>query len=241
MTAILGILITVVFSDQIRKAPKQNSASIGQSALPPSKDRWVVGIVLGVSLLLWITDVWHGISPAWIALAAAIIFMFPGIDIVPLNQFGQLVNLRPLLYVGGILGFGAFIAATGLGTWIAHYFISLAGLTSHGETRDMLALSLLSGFVGLMATHGGMAALMPSLARDLSAASGLGVDAIIGSIVLGYSILLLPYQVPPTVVGFHMAATPHRIATWSTLWIGAVTALVSIPCQLLWQHFIGAS
>ena len=240
-TAILGILISVVFSDQIRKTPERSSTSAGQSALPPSKDRWVVGIVLGVSLLLWITDVWHGISPAWVALAAAIIFMFPGVDIVPLHQFGQLVNLRPLLYVGGILGFGAFIAATGLGTGIAHYFILLAGLTGLGEIRDMVSLSLLSGFVGLMATHGGMAALMPSLARDLGAASGLGVDTIVGSIVLGYSILLLPYQVPPTVVGYHMAAVPHRIATWSTFWIGAVTALVSIPCQLLWQYFIGAN
>lgn len=103
-----------------------------------------------------------------------------------------------------------------------------------------MALSLLSGFVGLMATHGGMAALMPPPARDLGTASGIGIDAIIGSIVLGYSILLLPYRVPPTVVGFHMAATPHRIATWSTLWIGAVTALISVPCQLLWQHLIGA-
>ncbi len=189
---------------------------------------------------LGFTDGWHGISPAWIALAAAIIFIFPGIEIVPLQQFGQLVNLRPLLYVGGILGFGAFIAATSLGTWIAHYFISFVGLTGHGGTKDTVVLSLLSGFVSLMATHGGMAALMPSLARDLGTASGLGIDAIIGSIVLGYSILLLPYQVPPTVVGFHMAATRHSIATWSTLWIGAVTALISVPCQLLWQHFIGA-
>lgn len=239
-TAVLGVLISVVFFDQICKTPEHEFVPVAEVGLAPSKDQWVVGIVLGISLLLWVTDAWHGISPAWVALTAAIIFMFPGVDIVPIDQFSRLVNLRPLLYVGGILGFGAFIGVSGLGTWIAHYFISFVGLTGHGGTKDTVALSVLSASVGLMATHGGMAALMPSLARELGMASGLGTDAVIGSIVLGYSILLLPYQVPPTVVGFHMAAVPHRIATWSTLWIGAVTALISVPCQLLWQHFTGA-
>jgi len=235
-TAVAGVLIAVVFRDQIHAMPKVTSAV---AEFSPSKQGWLVAIVLGCALLLWITDIWHGISPAWVALVAAIIFMFPGIDIVPLHQFSRLVNLRPVIYVGGILGLGSFIAASGLGVSIAHYLVAFVGLENHGTMKETLLLSMLAAVVGLFATHGGMAALMPSLARDLGSASGLSIDAVIGAIVIGYSILLLPYQVPPTVVGYQMAGTPHRVATQATLWIGLVTATISVPCQLLWMRFIG--
>jgi Sodium:sulfate symporter transmembrane region len=235
-TAVAGFLIAVVFRDRIVKSPPKEADA---AKVRLTRQGWLVVIVLGIALLLWITDFLHGIAPAWVALVAAIIFMFPGVDIVPLDQFGKLVNLRPLIYVGGILGLGAFIAASGLGVWIAHYLVAAVGLENHGGTKETVLLSLLAAFVGLLATHGGMAALMPSLARELATASGLSVDAVIGTIVIGYSVLLLPYQVPPAVVGYQMAGTSHRVATWSTLWIGLVTAAISVPCQLLWMHVMG--
>ncbi len=120
-TAVAGFLIAIVFRDRIVKS-QQREADAGEIRL--TRQGWLVVIVLGIALLLWITDFLHGIAPAWVALIAAIIFMFPGVDIVPLDQFNKLVNLRPLIYVGGILGLGAFIAASGLGVWIAHYLVS---------------------------------------------------------------------------------------------------------------------
>jgi hypothetical protein len=84
-----------------------------------------------------------------------------------------------------------------------------------------------------------MAALMPSLVKDLAAASGLTIETVIGTIVLGYSILLLPYQVPPSIVGFQMAAVSPRAATLATLSIGLLTSLVAVPLQLLWWRVIG--
>ena len=100
-------------------------------------------------------------------------------------------------------------------------------------------LTGISTTLGLLATHGGMAALMPSLEKDLAAASGLTIETVIGTIVLGYSILLLPYQVPPSIVGFQMAAVSPRAAALATLSIGLVTSAIAIPLQLLWWHVIG--
>ena len=92
---------------------------------------------------------------------------------------------------------------------------------------------------GLRATLGEMAALLPSLAIDLAPASGLSIDAVAGTIIVGYSVLPLPYQVPPSVVGYQMACVPHRSAVLTTLWIKFVTAVVSVPCQFLWWRVIG--
>lgn len=104
-----------------------------------------------------------------------------------------------------------------------------AGLKNDGSMREAALLTGISATLGLLATNGGMAALMPSLAKDLAVASGLSIEAVIGTIVVGYSILLLPYQVPPTVVGFQMAAVPPRSAVLATLSIGIVTSAVAVP------------
>ena len=234
-SVLAGILIGVAFQAPV----SDNFARVKLSSDASDWRRRLTAIVLIIALLFWVTDFLHAISPAWVALAAAFIFMFPGIDIVPLDNLGQFVSVRPLLYVGGMLGLGSFIAASGLGTAAAQELAAWIGLRSDGTIREAILLSGISATLGLLATHGGMAALMPSLAKDLATASGLSLDVVIGTIIIGYSIFLLPYQVPPSVVGFQMAEIPHRTAAFATLWIGAVTAAVTVPLQFLWWRLIG--
>jgi anion transporter len=232
-----GILIGLAFQSPV----SGEAARVQTVRSAPDWRRRLTAIVLVVALLFWITDFIHGISPAWVALAAAFIFMFPGIDIVPLGELGQQASVRPLLYVGGMLGLGSFIAASGLGSAAAQELASWIGLRSDGTMREAVLLTGISATLGLLATHGGMAALMPSLAQELATASGLSLNAVIGMIVVGYSIFLLPYQVPPSVVGFQIAEIPHRSAVLATLWIGAVTAAVTVPLQFVWWNAIGFS
>jgi anion transporter len=234
-SVLAGILIWLAFHAPV-------SQRLARVSLAPEAGDWrrrLTAAVLVIALLFWVTDFIHGISPAWVALVVAFVFMFPGIDIVPLDQLGQLVSVRPLLYVGGMLGLGGFIAASGLGTAAAHELAAWVGLSSDGTIREAILLTGISATLGLLATHGGMGALMPSLAQDLATASGLSLDAVIGTIVVGYSIFLLPYQVPPSVVGYQMAEIPHRTAVLATLWIGAVTAAITVPLQFLWWRLIG--
>lgn len=234
-SVLAGILIGVAF----RAPVSDNFAPVKLVRDAGDWRRRLTAVVLIIALLFWVTDFVHGISPAWVALAVAFIFMFPGIDIVPLDRLGQFVSVRPLLYVGGMLGLGSFIGASGLGTAVAQDLAHWIGLRSDGTIWEAMLLTGISATLGLLATHGGMAALMPSLAKDLAAASGLSLDVVIGTIILGYSIFLLPYQVPPSVVGFQMAEVPHGTAAFATLWIGAVTAAVTVPLQFLWWRLIG--
>lgn len=232
--ALAAALISFAYRVPIVPARRDDAKAVADAP-----GRKLVALVLVVALLLWITDFAHGISPAWIALTVAIIFMFPGIDIVPVSQFSALVNIRPLFFVAGILGLGNFIAVSGLGSAAAVQLASLVGLNANGSIKEAALLIGIASAMGLLATHGGMAAMLPSLAQDLARLSGLPIDIVIGTIVVGYSILLFPYQVPPTVVGFQMAQVPHRAAAVSVLWIGLVTSIVAVPCQFLWWRLIG--
>jgi di/tricarboxylate transporter len=233
-TALAGCLIVLAFNVPVADVPV-----VKLSVERDDNRKWLVGLVLIAALLFWVTDFVHGISPAWIAMIAALIFLFPGVDIVPLDQFGRLVNVRPLFFVAGILGLGSFIAASGLGTAAAQYLSAWVGLKNDGSLREVGLLTGISATLGLLATHGGMAALMPSLAKDLAVASGLPIKTVIGTVVVGYSILLLPYQVPPSLVGFQIAAIPSRDAALATFAIGLVTSLVAVPLQFMWWRAIG--
>jgi di/tricarboxylate transporter len=52
-------------------------------------------IILAVALALWITDFAHGISPAWVSLAAAIICMTPRIGMLEPSVMVREINLAP--------------------------------------------------------------------------------------------------------------------------------------------------
>jgi di/tricarboxylate transporter len=239
---VLGLLKTALAACLITLACKVELADLKPlAALTEAKDKRssLVCCVLLVALAFWVTDFVHGISPAWIGMIVALIFLFPGVDIVPLDQFNQLVNFRVLLFVAGILGLGSFVDASGLGLAVARYLSEYSGLRPDGTMREAALLTGISAFVGLFTTHGGMAALMPSLAKGLAAASGLTIEVVIGTIVVGYSILLLPYQVPPALVGYQLGAVPTRTAALATLSIGLVSSAIAVPLQFLWWHAIG--
>ena len=60
--------------------------------------------------------------------------------------------------------------------------------------------------LGLASTMPGVPAIMTPIAGDLAAASGLPLETILMIPVLGFSTVLLPFQVPPLIVGLRPAA-----------------------------------
>ena len=82
---------------------------------PLSAAEWRLIALLGATVLLWMTDSWHGIAPAWIGLAAACFCLLPRIGFLNGEQFAAGVNVRTCIYVAGILGLTALVSHSGLG------------------------------------------------------------------------------------------------------------------------------
>jgi anion transporter len=76
---------------------------------------WVV-----LALLLWATEAWHHLEPAWVAIAVAVGLALPVVgDVLHPSDFTAGINWPVLIFVMGALAIGTVGVATGMAQWIA--------------------------------------------------------------------------------------------------------------------------
>lgn len=197
-----------------------------------------LALILALALALWATDGVHGIAPAWVGMAAAIVCLLPGVGVMPPKAL-QSLNFEPLIYVGAIIGLGALIARVGLGAGLAHWAMAVMALEPGHPTGNFIQLGLLSFLVGLLTTLPGMPAVLTPLTPSLAQASGLGTAAVLAAQVLGFSTVLLPYQAPPLVMAAQAGNLPRRELAWMCVVSALLGLAVLLPLQALWLAFIG--
>ena len=234
------LLIGAIISRLYRDTPK---LAISKETCPASsvqrRDQLFLGMTLGIMVLFWMSDFLHGISPAWIALAGALLLIFPGIGVVTQKQCLEKINYNPLFFVAGILGFGSLISHSGLGTTLAESILYLIPFDPAEPFRNFLLLSLTSMLTGLFTTLPGVPAVITPLNDQLSQLSGFSSEATLMSQVVGFSTLLLPYQAPPVVIGMQLAGERMREAIKVCLLLASLTLLLLLPLDYLWWRWLG--
>jgi di/tricarboxylate transporter len=203
-----------------------------------SRDERVVGAVLTISLVLFITDVVHGISLAWISLAAAIVCLLPGIGPLPARTISE-ANFGTLLHVAGILSVGAVIADTGLGTVLGGGLLSLSGITPGHDVINLAIITAIFSMIGLLTTLIGLPVVLVPLAGDFAAASGLPVLTVLNLQVVVNSIVFFPYQNFLIVIAMQFGGISLREGTRFCLIQTALTVLVLFPLNYARWSFLG--
>ncbi|MCC8405119.1 hypothetical protein LJ655_25115 [Paraburkholderia sp. MMS20-SJTN17] len=97
-SALLIWLICRLYPDHIDVQRTSDSAGL---RLTPREI--ALCVVLGLSLLCYSTDFWHGVSPAWVSLGAGVACLLPQTKIVSVREFTEQMHVTPLLYVAGFL------------------------------------------------------------------------------------------------------------------------------------------
>lgn len=231
--AVLVACIAWLFRDTPEAAPPAAPAP----PLTRAEKRLVV--LLGLTLLGWVTDGWHGVSPAWIGLAAACVCLLPRVGFVSGEQFGKEVNFRTAIYVAGILGLAAMVADSGLGAIIGRALQAWLPLSPDAPMQSFFSLVGLSAALNFVVTANGVPALYTPLAETLAQASGFSLMTVLMAQVAGYATVIMPYQASPIVVAMGMGQVPAR----SGLALSLLTALVSfvalVPLDFLWFRLLG--
>ncbi|MEC5345278.1 SLC13 family permease [Brenneria populi] len=230
--AILGMTLCYFYRDTAPKPQRQITAQkqhIGRTRL---------AILLVATMLLWITEPWHGISTAWIGMLAAIVCLFPHSGMINAKQLATM-NMAPVFYVAGIVSMGMLAYHSGLANDLAKALLFLMPLHSNAAAQNFSVLSTLSAAMGLLVTLPGVPAVLTPITKVLAAATGWTNEAVYMAQVIGFSTVLLPYQAPPLVI----AIQTGKISASDMIRVCLVTATLSIlllwPLDYLWWQILG--
>lgn len=215
-------------------------AAAAPAAKPGSGRRQLalLGILL-VTLALWATDQIHGLNPAWVGLATALVLMVPAFGFVPPPVFRGAVDFGVILFVSGALALGLVVNATGLGAVIAREVTAALPLAPGHDFRNFFSLALLGSATSVFTTMPGVPAVLTPLAPDLAQATGFSVKAVLMTQVIGFSTVVFPYQIGPLIVAMGLAGESTRPLLRMTLALTALTLVLFIPLDFLWWKLLG--
>jgi di/tricarboxylate transporter len=208
-------------------------------APPQTEEERRLTIVLIAALALWATDFLHGMRPGWIALAAGVIVLMPKIGAIPHTAFPERIKLGSFFYVGAILGFGAVMQDSGVGKVVGNAMLTALHVQPGADMVNFFKLSLLATFTGLITTNPSQPALLAPLAAQMAEAAGWRIEAALMTMVVGFSLVILPYQAPPVMIGMQAAGVPLAALLRLTLPLAAISVMVLLPLDYLWWWMLG--
>ena len=215
------------------------SVSGGRDVRPPlSGPEKRLAIVLFMTILLWASDNLHGLPTAWVGMLAAVTCLWPGNGLMP-QQALRAVGLEPVFYVAGVVGVGTLIQYSGLGAELAGIMSGVAGFAMGSPAGSVLLLSGAAALLALLVTVVAVPAILTPIAGSLSHSTGLSVEAVAMTQVMGFSTVFFPYQAPPFAVAIQSGAVSPRDMTRFCFLLACAMLAVVWPLNMFWWRVLG--
>ena len=195
--------------------------------------------LLLTTLLLWMTDSLHGISPAWVGMASACFCLLPRMGFLTGDEFAQGVNFRTCLYVAGILAMAGVVTHSGLGALMGDALLRVLPLDPATPATNFASLIGVTALMNFVVTANGVPALYTTFAEPFAQASGFSLMTVIMIQVIAYATPLLPYQASPLVLAMALGKVPVREGIRVCLVLAALTAVFLLPLHYLWFRALG--
>ncbi|MEX2453351.1 MAG: SLC13 family permease [Rhodospirillaceae bacterium] len=233
--AILSIpfIVRALFPDRIGP----DDAEIETPESSAAQTRLIM--VLVAALGLWLTDFAHGVSPAWVALGAAVICLMPRFGVVPTNIVVGKVSYAPWFFVAGVIGMGAVVAQAGLGNQISALLFDIVPLHRGEDFLNFVKVGAVGMAMGIVTTVPGQPAIMTTLASDIAAATGWPLLTVLFTQPISWAMAPFAYQLPPLILAANMGGVSMRRVARLMLAMAALTWIVMMPLQYLWWEFLG--
>lgn len=226
------LLVNAFFADEPRPAP---------AGPPPgrwSRDEGVLLAILLATVAIWSLDFAHGISPAWVALGAAILCLLPGIGIIPASAIRE-ADFGPWIFVAGVIGLGAVANHTGLADTLGRQLLGVVDFSTLGGPLAFAAMAGIGMAVAIVTCLPAAPAIMTPLAAAIAEQSGWALDSVLMAQVPTWIVFPFPYQAPPLLISLSLAGIAlSRVLPLMGAYF-AFGVLVILPLQYLWGAWLG--
>lgn len=195
--------------------------------------------LMGVAILFWVTDSWHGISPAWVALSLAAVLMVPAFGMLDATVMKTKIDMSPAFFLAAVFAISAVAQHTGLGTVVANQLVPMLRLGEGSDLRDLYAVTGLSTFLSHFTTAPAGPAVLAPLATYLANETGWTIETLSMVQIVGIATPILPHQAPPLIISMALAQIPIAALLRICAGLAVAVAVVGIPVTYVWWTYLG--
>ena len=238
---VLGILkcIFIVIVTTWMFGEKPNREGLAEETTTLSKEEKILTIILIGALGLWVSDFIHGISAAWVAMGAALLIFIPRLNLAPPDAISEKIDYGSIFYVAAVLGLSVVLSNTGLAALAGRAFLAVFPFSQGADALNYGLLSAVSTFIPLLVTNPGVPAVLSPLAQEFALNTGLSIEAVLMTQVIGFTNVILPYQASPIIIAMAMGGVKMVEGAKLTLAITLIGFLVLIPLNYFWWQIAG--
>ncbi|PIE42305.1 MAG: sodium:sulfate symporter [Gammaproteobacteria bacterium] len=230
-TALIVMVLMVFYRADSPRPVKQNLPKLS------CQEKRLLAVLM-LTLFLWISEPWHGVDTAWVAMIGAMLCLLPGLQLTPKKPL-QALNNETFFYIAAIVGLGVVVYHSGLATLIADASLRLLPLSPHHQATNFSVLSLLATLLSMLVALPGVPAILTPMTADFANLSGWPSYAVYMTQVIGFSTVLFPYQAPPLVLAMQMGKIPLRDMLSVLLPLTLLTVAILWPLDYLWWSLVG--
>jgi len=234
----LRTLLIVALAWLLFREPAQATAATVEDAPMSGGAKRLLAMLL-VALAFWITDFVHHVSAAWIALALAVVLLLPRVGLLPMTVFNGGINFGSYFLVAAILGVGAVVGWSGLGTAMGQAVVEALHLAPGQPFFSFMALSVAWIALGMVFTVAGLPAVLTPFAEHVATVTGLPLETILMTQVNGYASPVLPYQMGPLILGIAIGGVRASDGARIMLPLTLLTIVLILPIDFLWWRHLG--
>ena len=231
----LGV-IWLLFGRHLHSSDIEMATTGDQSALTGRQRRALYILLFGV--VLWSTDLFHHIQPAYIGLGLVVLFAMPRWGPLPFAELSK-VRFTFLFYIAALFTLGNALNETNFNTQFIGALSHHLDLGDYGWLEKHLALTLIALPLDFLMDIGAVAGVATIPLMELGALHGIDPLPAALSVAMATTLAFFPYQSAPFMVayGFRQFSLGQLIATQSL--ISGASLLFLCPLNLIYWHWLG--
>ncbi len=206
---------------------------------PLGRDASRLAILLGVTVLLWATDSFHGLKPGWIAFGTGILCLLPPIALLRPREALDTHRLNAVLSVPAALGLASVLTHSGAGDLISSIVLGSVQMEARSAAFGFAMISVVTAAVALLATTVGTVAIITPLLGTVEAATGLSIKAGLVAEMVGLQALFFHYEAVPIMVGIALGGVSPVTAARLMVPLALSGLVIILPLALLWLKLLG--